>query len=54
LLAGGILVVTVVYAQAMRTFVELPIQRMRSRWMRRLAVVPIGAASGTAEKALAG
>jgi peptidoglycan/LPS O-acetylase OafA/YrhL len=53
-LAAAILVLTVGYAQAMRTFVGLPIQRMRSRCMRRLVVVPIGAASGTAEKVLAG
>ena len=37
-----------------RTFVELPIQRMRSRWMRWLEVVPIGSASARADKALAG
>jgi peptidoglycan/LPS O-acetylase OafA/YrhL len=42
LLVCAVLVLTVGYAQAMRTFVELPIQRMRSRWMRGLVVVPIG------------
>jgi peptidoglycan/LPS O-acetylase OafA/YrhL len=54
LLAAAILVLTVVYAQAMRTFVELPIQRMRGRWMRRLVVVPIAVVSGPADEALAG
>ncbi len=54
LLAGAVLVLTVGYAQAMRTLVELPIQRMRSRWMRRLVVVAIGPGSGTGDKALAG
>jgi peptidoglycan/LPS O-acetylase OafA/YrhL len=42
LLVCAVLVLTVGYAQAMRTFVELPIQRMRSRWTRGLVVVPIG------------
>ena len=37
-----------------RTFVELPIQRMRSRWRRWLEVVPIGSASARADKPLAG
>jgi peptidoglycan/LPS O-acetylase OafA/YrhL len=54
LLAAAILVLTVGYAQAMRTFVELPIQRMRSRWMRRFVVVPIGPSCRTADEALAG
>lgn len=54
LLASGILMLTVTYAQAMRTFVELPIQRIRSRWMRRPVVVQIGPASGPSDKALAG
>jgi peptidoglycan/LPS O-acetylase OafA/YrhL len=54
LLAGGILLLTVVYAQGMRMLVELPIQRMRSRWMRRSAVVTIGPAREAADQALAG
>jgi peptidoglycan/LPS O-acetylase OafA/YrhL len=42
-LACGIFVLTFAYAQAMRTLVELPIQRWRSRVTRSRAVVPIGA-----------
>lgn len=44
LLAGGILVLTIGYAQAMRICVELPMQRLRVRWMRRaeVAVIPSG------------
>jgi len=53
LLAAGILLLTIAYAQAMRISVELPIQRMRSRWLRRMAVVPIGLANKSAEEVLA-
>jgi len=54
LLASAMLVLTVGYAQAMRTFVELPIQRMRSKWIRPFVVVPIGPSSETVAEALAG
>jgi hypothetical protein len=53
LLAAGILLLTIAYAQAMRIFVELPIQRMRSWWLRRVAVAPIGLANKSGEKVLA-
>jgi peptidoglycan/LPS O-acetylase OafA/YrhL len=53
LLAAGILLLTIAYAQAMRICVELPIQRMRNRWLRRAAVVPIGLANKSGEKVLA-
>lgn len=53
LLAAGILLLTIAYAQAMRICVELPIQRMRSRWLRRAVVVPIGLANKSGEKVLA-
>ena len=53
LLAAGILLLTIAYAQAMRIFVELPIQRMRSRWWRRAAVVPVGLANKSGEEVLA-
>ena len=53
LLAAAILLLTIAYAQAMRIFVELPIQRMRSRWSRRAAVVPIGPANKSGEEVLA-
>ncbi len=56
LLAGGILLLTIGYAQAMRVCVELPIQKMRNRWMRRAVVVSIssrlkGAPIGIGERA---
>jgi peptidoglycan/LPS O-acetylase OafA/YrhL len=53
LLAAGILLLTIAYAQAMRICVELPIQRMRSRWSRRAAIVPIGLANKSGDKVLA-
>jgi len=53
LLAAGILLLTIAYAQAMRICVELPIQSMRSRWSRRAAVVPIGPANKSREEVLA-
>jgi peptidoglycan/LPS O-acetylase OafA/YrhL len=53
LLAGGILLLTIGYAQAMRMWVELPIQRMRSRWMRRALVVAISPANQAADTAVA-
>jgi len=53
LLAGGILLLTIGYAQAMRMCVELPIQRMRSRWMRRAVVVAISPANQAADTAVA-
>ena len=53
LLASGILLLTIAYAQAMRICVELPIQSMRSQWSRRAAVVPIGLANKSGEKVLA-
>lgn len=47
LLACGIFVLTVAYAQAMRTLVELPIQRARGRRdKRRAEVVPIASRRG--------
>ena len=55
LLADGILLLTVGYAQAMRMFVKLPIQRVRSRWVRKAALVlPIGSTNDVEGKALAG
>jgi len=53
LLAAEILLLTIAYAQAMRICVELPIQRMRSRWSRRAVVVPIGPANKSGEEVLA-
>jgi peptidoglycan/LPS O-acetylase OafA/YrhL len=53
LLAAGILLLTIVYAQAMRLCVELPIQRMRSRWSRQALLVPIGPANKSGEEVLA-
>ena len=53
LLAAEILLLTIAYAQAMRICVELPIQRMRNRWLRRAAVVPIGLANKSGDKVLA-
>jgi len=53
LLAAGILLLTIGYAQAMRTCVELPIQRVRSRWMRRAVVVAIPCATQAADTAVA-
>jgi peptidoglycan/LPS O-acetylase OafA/YrhL len=53
LLAAGILMLTIAYAQAMRICVELPIQRMRNRWLRRAVVVPVGLANKSGEKVLA-
>jgi peptidoglycan/LPS O-acetylase OafA/YrhL len=45
LLAGGILLLTIGYAQAMRICVELPMQRLRGRWIRRAEVAVITAAN---------
>jgi len=53
LLAAEILLLTIAYAQAMRICVELPIQRMRNRWLRRAAVVPIGLANKSGDEVLA-
>ena len=53
LLAGGILLLTIVYAQGMRLLVELPILRMRNRWTGRASVVGIGSPEELGEKALA-
>ncbi len=52
LLAGGILLVTIGYAQAMRTCVELPLQKIRGRWMRQTAIATISAHDAS-EKVLA-
>jgi peptidoglycan/LPS O-acetylase OafA/YrhL len=53
-LAGTIFLLTLGYAQAMRTFVELPIQRWRSRRSHRASVLPVRAATEEAEHVLAG
>jgi len=44
---------TIAYAQAMRICVELPIQRLRGRWMRRVTCVVIPPANERQGKALA-
>jgi len=51
-LAGGIFLLSVVYAQAMRSLVELPIRRWRARRRRQSEIVTIPAPA--TEKALAG
>lgn len=53
-LAGTIFLLTVGYAQAMRTLVELPIQRWRQRSGRRPAIRPIESAISEGDRALAG
>lgn len=54
MLAASILLLTLGYAQAMRMLVDLPMQRMRSRWTRRSALVTMGPPKERAGKALAG
>jgi len=54
MLAASILLLTLGYAQARRMLVELPMQRMRSRWTRRSALVTMGPPKERAGKALAG
>jgi peptidoglycan/LPS O-acetylase OafA/YrhL len=53
-LAGAIFLLTLGYGQAMRTFVELPIQRWRNRRLRRAAIVRIGLTTAEGDRALAG
>jgi peptidoglycan/LPS O-acetylase OafA/YrhL len=54
-LATAIFLLTLAYAQAMRTCVELPIQRWRSRrWQGRLALVSADALKAREHRALAG
>jgi peptidoglycan/LPS O-acetylase OafA/YrhL len=53
-LAGAIFLLALGYGQAMRTFVELPIQRWRNRRLRRAAVVRIGLTTAEGDRALAG
>jgi len=54
MLAGGIFLSTVGYAQAMRMLVELPIQRLRKRWQGRPTLVAIRGGNETGESVLAG
>lgn len=53
LLAAGILLLTIGYAQAMRMCVEIPIQRLRSRWLRRVEIAVLLPANEPGSKALA-
>jgi peptidoglycan/LPS O-acetylase OafA/YrhL len=53
-LAVAIFLLTLGYGQAMRTFVELPIQRWRDRRLRGAAIVRIGRPAVEGERALTG